>query len=280
MEILLFWYGFVYSSLEALIFISQPCCSLSAIMTLTNGRTGFSAFTSYSHWKGQTAVDEWLFLSQIRYLRQHWAFPLKSSLWMISWFEAFFLNEGKNKSEEDRYMKTNSPALTYSVSPIDTVLSTDYWISHFQPWWKNQSCIAQKNVIHTTVYTISVCTVLDWGQCWCELRFLRGVTYPKKTPVCFCTQLCFSLNLLQFSVLIKKKSIPPEINIDLSRAKTVTELFERWWHLWSCTQWLCVRCSCCQGVNGYGVKHFVEFSFSGNNLQQGPHNFEYLFRIQ
>lgn len=50
--------------------------------------------------------------------------------------------------------KTVSPTLTGCVSPIDTVLSTDYWISHFQLWWKNQSHVAQKNVTHHYIHTV------------------------------------------------------------------------------------------------------------------------------
>lgn len=72
--------------------------------------------------------------------------------------------------------------LSLCVSPIDMMLSNDYWISHYQPWWKNQSHNAVKNVLHS-VYTISVCTELTRGQSQLSV----GVTRPKTTS-CFCTQ--------------------------------------------------------------------------------------------
>lgn len=148
-------------------------------------------------------------------------------------------------------MKTNSPALTYCVSPIDMVLSADNWISHFQPWWKNQSRIAYKNVIRS-IYHQCLCSAELCCQCWCELRFPREWLIPK-TPACFCTQCSFSLNLLQFSVLIKRKSIAPEINIDLSRSKTATELCQQWPHNW-CKMVIQSACKCrvyCEQLNWF-----------------------------
>lgn len=43
-------------------------------------------------------------------------------------------------------------------------------------------------------------------------------------------QCSFSLNLLQFTVLINNKSIAPEINIDLWRSKIEAKLYELWPH--------------------------------------------------
>lgn len=74
--------------------------------------------------------------------------------------------------------------------------------------------------------TLQYIPCLNCAELWSELVWAQvavKVTSPK-TAACFCTQFNFTLKLLQFSVLITKKSIGPEINIDLVRIKTVSEL--------------------------------------------------------
>lgn len=88
--------------------------------------------------------------------------------------------------------------------------------------------------------TLQYIPCLNCAGLWSELVWAQvavRVSSPK-TAACFCTQFKFTLKLLQFSVLITKKSIGPEINIDLARIKTVSELFQQWLHLWSHKQWL------------------------------------------
>ena len=58
------------------------------------------------------------------------------------------------------------------------LISFDYWTSCFQPWWKNQSCIVQKNIIHNKSHQWLCCAELccAWGV-QCQV----SVTHPK-TP--------------------------------------------------------------------------------------------------
>lgn len=129
-------------------------------------------------------------------------------------------------------MKTSRSALTCYVSPIDVVLPADYWISHFQPWWKNRWEKCPGCVNHHRMF---------WLWSWELLWASAGVTRPKTHWPAFHPHCSFSLNLLLFSVLIQRKSIPSAINIDLFRAQAVTGLFRQ-------------RCVCQRGAHNQTVR--------------------------